>query len=275
MNYWAVDDANISPPNDLTIFSNRVVNMRHGDEVVLFKRVGDNDIEFHTRAIIEESQVGRYEEDKQKYVAHLSNLRVLTDSSLLSELTYSLQKIYNFRQPRRHFLRKYLSLSQYDFDSITSGSIYWARTAFGIYINMLGRQQLEHFIQETAASSPEVFIHQWDFGLAWKVLRQFIEVQYIAAAELLRFVHARADQISGSDIPNLNYMELGVSTEDGENDSLYEQEVLLSKFLAATRPEEGDLLERLSHRIAEESASQEAFQEAFRYTSWPLQTIEG
>jgi hypothetical protein len=275
MNYWAVDDANVDQSNNLTIISKLFVNIKRSDEIILFKRLTRKEIEFHSRAIIVEAQTSRYGENKQKFLAHLASIRSLKNSSLLSEITYSLKKIYRYRQAYRHFPRKYLRLNRDDFNTIISGSIYWARTAFGIYGNMLTSKQFGHFIQEAAISTPEIFVRQWDYDLAWKVLRQFIEDQYITAGELLQAIHAKVAQIQRENMPDLDYMKLGIySDEDDKNDLLYDQEKLLTEFLALTRQDGVDVLEELSHKIVEASNSEPGFQKIFQNTPWPLQLIE-
>lgn len=270
MNYWAIDDKNLSSKKQLVIDSRMNVAIENGDEIVLFER-NYEDIRFHTQAIITRRQRKESKHGTIQFSAEIENSKSIDNPPLLSELTYSLLKIYRYDKPDLHFQRTYLSLCSEDFGAIVTASIYWARTAFGFYINALRKEQFVRFLQNVAQFDNEILLQGSDFGRSWKALRKFIEEEYIATGNLLKAIHSRIDQLR--DI-NLNYFDIGLSSDnENTNDLLYEQEELFNQFLEITQPETGNVLYELSRKIDEESKSESEFQEIFGGEGWPLYAI--
>lgn len=273
MRYWAVDDRNLNHDGQLVIESHLRVSIAQGDEIIIFNR-SYGDIEFHSHTSVKDAQLKEMKQEYQIFVATLSQLKPIENPPLLSELAYSLLKIYRYDKAERHFRRQYVSLYPEDFGTIVTGSVYWARTAFGLYANELRSEQFIRFMQDVAQSTPEVLLQTSDFSLVWKALRNFIEEEYIATANLLRLIHAQVDQLQSKENLGLDYSKLGISTDDDNiSDLLHKQEQLLSKFMELTRNNEIDVLQELSQKIKEESYSESQFQEIFRGTTWPLHTI--
>jgi hypothetical protein len=248
------------------------VAMEKGDEIVLFRRTYD-DVTFHASARISEVKRER-SESGLIFAARVTELRPLEAPSQLSELTYSLLKVYRFKYPHRHFCRQYVRLPEKDFRTILSGSIYWGRTAFGLYVNGLQREQLARFIQLLADSEPTLLPQSSDFGKAWSALRRFIEEEYFSAAEILKSIHSLVDKFNRDGGVEMNYNKLGISSDDEDTaDLLHVQEKLLAQFheLTINVEERVNVLEELSERIREMASSEAKFANVFRGQMWPLQ----
>ncbi|MFC1980023.1 hypothetical protein ACFLVS_04105, partial [Chloroflexota bacterium] len=242
MNHWAVDDNYIQSERELVIESGLRVSISPRDHIVLFKR--DNEqIRFHSQVTSLDRHLSGSNEKGFHFSAHLSQLEPIDNALNLDELTYSLLKIYRYGKPYRHFLRPYVSLSPADYYTITTASIYWARTAFGLYINALRREQLNRFMQDIALTTPETLIQISNFYSAWISLRTFINEEYIAAAELLQLLHVQVDRLQSREDLGLDYFKLGVSSDDSNvTDLLNDQGKLLSKFVEITHRDGADVL---------------------------------
>lgn len=274
MGYWAVDDDTLASDNQILIEARRNVTITKGDEIVLFKRTVD-DIRFHTYAVIRNTESKQFKDETSQFIAQLSDVESIKNPISLSELTYSLLKVYRFERPERHFSLHYLSLLPEDFNTILTSSIYWARTAFGIYINELRREQIVRFMQELTYSAPDVLLQSSNIEYAWKALHQFIEEEYFAAAKLLQQIRNQVEQLQRDHVIDLDYYKLGISSDEDEvSDLLHEQEKRFSKFLETTFIEGRiDLLQELSNKMEDEAQSEARFSEIFGGRVWPLRTI--
>lgn len=286
MRYWAVDQNNLDG-KELAIKSNRRVSISKGDYVILFYR-DYRSVEFNSygrvaEAIRERNQNQFYErtgenegEEEGEYysiVARLAEIIVIENPLTLDDLAYSLEKVYRYDRPYRHFSRQYVALSLEDFETITNGLIYWSRTTFGVFINALRSEQLERFVKYLAEYYTDILLSPPDYDKAWQALRIFIEREYIAAADLLKEIHHQTNSLNAELDLNLYYNELGLSSdEDSKANLLYEQEQLLSDFTSSLILEKENILQEISTTI-KISDSENRFQKIFRRTPWPLHTI--
>lgn len=280
MKYWAVDSKALNPNQTLIIETGRPLNISKNDNIIVFQRNGDylvisylieDEITFNYRAKVLEVSLKQEEKNRYQLIANLSPMEAIDNPLTLRELAYSLQKVYRYDKPSVHFRRKYVSLSPDDFTTIVTGSIYWARTGFGLYVNTLRREQFAHFLDEVSVFGPGIFDSE-NLERAWQILREFVEEEYISAAELVHQIHAQADELHSGGLPELEFENIGISLDEPNEvfDSLYEQEIRLSRFMSIARSDKTDILEQLSDKMKKEAESETRFQKVFVGTPWPL-----
>ena len=96
--------------------------LENGDPGIAFGRDGD-DVSFIGQSsanVLEEREddnVGRYQ------LISFGTIDFFPEPRLLSVLAGSLERVYRFLTPERHFMRPIVKLSRNDFDAISSNSI--------------------------------------------------------------------------------------------------------------------------------------------------------
>ncbi|MFC1924052.1 hypothetical protein ACFLXA_01625 [Chloroflexota bacterium] len=274
MNYWAIDKNLINFGGQIVIESRQRISITSHDPVVIFEREA-SDVTFQSHAVVHDAKIEYLPIEGYVLTASISQPQPIDPPMALSELAYSLKKIYSrYDKPTRHFTRKYVSLSEEDFGTIITGSIYWARTAFGLYINELRTEQLTRFMQDVSQSDPEVLLQRSGFDSAWSALRQFIEQEYITVAKLLEKIHAQVNHLQQINKMEIDYIKLGISSAREMDDLLHEQEELFAKFIEMTQPDNISILDSLTNKIVEEHKSEAEFEDKFRGTLWPLYPIK-
>lgn len=272
---WAVDKSTLIDKQFTITKSLGFAQIHKGDDVIFFHRYS-GEVEFISHSnVVSVRQDRESESENAEYytIARILENIPIENPLSASDLAYSLEKVYRYNKPYRHFSRQYISLSRGDYETIISGLIFWSRTAFGIFINELHKEQLNRFIQELAHINPGYLLPAPDYYSVWQVLKDFIQEEFVGAASLLKEIHNLVDKLGAEFNLGLEYTKLGLSSDDyGESDLLHKQEEILSKFISSLKFEKRDILQELTTNI-EQSKTELRFQEIFGGTPWPLHEI--
>jgi len=272
---WAVDVSTLIDKQFTITKSGGFAQIHKGDDIVFFsKHPGEAKFVSYSNVVsVRQDRENESENTEYYTIARISENIPIKNPLRASDLTYSLERVYRYNKPYRHFYRQYVNLSREDYETIISGLIFWSRTAFGIFINELQREQLNRFIQELAQINPELLLPAPDYYRVWQVLNDFIQEEFVDAASLLKEIHSLVDTLGTEFNLGLEYTELGLSTDDyGEADLLHKQEEVLSKFISSLKFEKQDILQELTINI-EKSETELRFQKIFGGTPWPLHEI--
>ena len=175
MSFWAIEDSLIDENRYIELISSRRVHIRDGDKLILFKRRYDDVIFTGYGEITSSELIVKEVEGGFIFRAHLNKTEAFKEVRYLEDFNFSLEKIYRFADPKVHFRRNYTRLSAYDYNTVIKANIFWARTAFGLFINELQRELLVRFLGNIAESNPDILLQRGDYITAWKLLRAFIE----------------------------------------------------------------------------------------------------
>ena len=272
MAYFAIRDDRLNRHlSSIKILSRREVSITNSDGFVLFRRVGD-DVEFVSNGVLSNCQMERMPDRSYMFTADVAQLNDNAHSYTLQDLCYSLRRIYRFHEPERHFRQSYIHLDAHDHATMVKGSVYWARTAFGIFLNGLQDPAYTSFLQHVSQVAPDLLLQPPDYRFAWKCLRDFIESEYVAAAQLFDAVQDITEGLNAAGIDNLHFSDLGLCEEHGEEwDLLDWQQTQFRGFMHAIGYEQGrcQLIHELNERIEANADTEEAFMEVFEGTSWP------
>lgn len=272
---WAVDVSTLTGKQFTITKSRGFAQIHKGDDAIFFYR-NPGEVKFISHSnIVSVRQDRESESENTEYytIARISENIPIENPLSASDLAYSLEKVYRYNEPYRHFYGQYINLSREDYETIISGLIFWSRTAFGIFINELQREQLNRFIQELAQINPEFLLPAPDYYRIWRVLSDFIQEEFVGAASLLKEIHSLVDTLGTEFNLGLEYTKLGLSSDDyGEADLLHKQEEVLSKFISSLKFEKQDILQELTTNI-EQSKTELRFQKIFGGTPWPLHEI--
>ena len=278
MSYWAFDDYYLDEDTSLIeLMSGRKVWIDVGDNIAFFHREY-SELVFKSSGSVRDVALEDMGESGYKFIAKIINIESFEENRHLDDFTYSLEKIYRYKNPLLHFRRPYIRFSEYDFRTINEARIYWARTAFGHFINHLPQEHIVRFMRKLAESAPEVLLQQSDYKRAWNALHKFIEEEYVSAANLFKEIKGQVERANDIFDIGLYYSKIGFSTDD-ENDTpdfIQKQERLFSRFTNLLYFDEIqlDLLHEIDKRIEASESIDDNFDKIFRGTSWPIQMIE-
>ncbi|MCZ6692192.1 MAG: hypothetical protein O7H41_21625 [Planctomycetota bacterium] len=278
MRYWAVDDRHYDPlHNRVKLSSWRRVSILPPDRIVLFQR-DTGDVSFIGTTAVLSASSEEQPEERPLHTFETEELESFDTPRDLESIAYSLTLIKRFDRPHLHFSRAYRLLGKNNFSVIQRGSIFWARTAFGRYVNALHPDQIRNFVQFIAQTEPELLVRPSPFSLAWQALRTFLRYEYVGATELLHAIRDIAERIQGSLGGDFSYSALQISSSDeSRNDSLAVQEARLSRFVdsLASDQDAPNLLERIDERISDSFESEKVFEAEFEGTRWPMLKTSG
>jgi hypothetical protein len=149
MKYWAVNTvpfSDVIPDSvDLGKFRRpRSPNILKGDKIVLFIRTKDT-IKFlasaEVSAVIERPTDSADHEDEDRaaieYTADIIKVDRLATPPSLDDYRFSLTKVYRLSKPKMHFRRRYVNISEVDFETLVSMQINATRTSVGILAEAL------------------------------------------------------------------------------------------------------------------------------------------
>lgn len=279
MAYWAID-MNCVWNNKVKIESRRKVSVSDKDKLVLFKRHYDT-VTFYSAGSARNSKIDSVE-SSFLYTCDIEELEQFENTIDLGVFRYSLEKVYRYKEPARHFRRRYLHLSESDYQTIVRGEIFWPRTAFGLFANKLDNEQLYRFVRELAMKSPDLLLGHNDINTAWDQLKSFIISEFVNAADLLTDIKHKVEQINSNGRINIPYNNIGIdfsrNLENAPNAKpvvalLAKQEKLLSDFKDSLQDDNVNLFDALDERMQTNYNGRDRFEKIFRGIRWPLQQI--
>lgn len=281
--YWAI---NVDDRTDesFIVASRRGMAIRKGDELALVSRLHGG-IVFVATAIVDAVKQAKEiaapaapdDVPRRYYEVIYGRLKKFDEPIPLDLLSYSLQRLTNFNRPSVHFRRAYVRLSFSDYETIRTGRIYWARTAFGTILNALPASAQSflqiHLLSEGAINSN----NEINYRRAFELLEKFLEANYFQVGKLFSAIDRelgaiRAEQ-GGKPPPERLFLK---GDENEPADSLQGQgayfDDLLSEFFP---PNERTLLGTIKDIIERQSEIESNFEKNFRGIGWPLQKKRG
>lgn len=281
MGAWAVRSEFIDlKASTFAMESQRRPSIRVGDQVLVFERTSDDDVRFtHTASIAAASTSGESDES-QVFKATLADPVPFDPPRELGDFTYSLQKVYRFEAPGRHFRNRYTSLTDKDYKTLVKANIFWARTAFGFFLSPLPEETREQFIRYVALVEPGSLVESRGYAALWVHLQNFIVQQFVSAHELLQAISRDVEGLSEKEV-QIKFAEIRVGDVDDDAretivaspDRLEQQTFQLADFVGRVSSEndsETDLFESIKGRIAEGGEVEATFEVTFRGEPWPM-----
>ena len=286
MTNWAINLNNVGRENALVANDQLKLprTIEEGERVLLFQTSGE-DIVFQQSTAVEFIKTESNSEGAELVSAiQLSAPTDLQAPSYLSALTFSLELISRFDSPSRHFRRPIRKISNNDFATIESQTIFWARSAFGFHVNALPADRFIAFVQLVALNAPSLLIDSPNFLRLWPLLRDWIQEEYVDAASYALAVRETVERISEGGTP-VPFDQIRVSTSDVEGamsgslsrlvsnlDSFYlSTEIVASNLrpIADARIAES-VYDEIDNMIAENRSSEDQFEKAFTGKKWPI-----
>jgi hypothetical protein len=277
---WAIDIRRFDEDEKaFYIASTRSVSMSEGHRVVSFAR-GANGVRFLWYGTIV-AVTPSDEETKSKEQGSSTFVVVVSiedefegDGRYLEDYAFSLLKVRRYAESWRHFTRSYVSLEIFDFETIVEGWIFWARTAFGTFVNALPTVKLFEYLRLAAEDQPALVIRGGDMASAWRLLKIFIEDEYVAPASLF---HAAAKVLRelGDELQVTALVEeFGVSDQGQRTDLLVEQADRFDTFVDSLQESKnGSLLREFDEAVERDGETESRFEKRFAEVQWPLYVI--
>lgn len=194
----------------LVPFSARIAR---GDLIVVFSR-DESDVQFRGTCKVTDTRdrPGETSDSGQTIIVRsvsVSEVIELQSIQSLKVLSGSLEKVYRYLEPERHFGRNIVKLSQSDYETVTEGRIFIARSIFRSLFSALPIAVQAAFVQahiEAFPLSSDGAVKNYD-ALATLLVR-FLEDRLTEPLEML----SRITDLHGADdsvrLPNLNTLRL-------------------------------------------------------------------
>lgn len=116
------------------------------DKVILFEKK-EGEIVFWANATVVDLLESASETEKREFEITIGEISPFEEPRTSTVLRFSLEKVYRFASPLRHFNRNYLKLEGYDYETIARQLVFWSRTALGLQVEALdtrSRFELAH-----------------------------------------------------------------------------------------------------------------------------------
>jgi len=273
MHYWAINKKHFQPQEKMIqMESRRQISIQKQDKFVFFIS-SYNGIEFDSSSSIEEAELKRTKDGSFLFQAFIKDINEFSEPRLLDDYVYSLLKIYRYKKPNLHFRRPYIAMAEFDYNTIVTGIIFWARTAFGLFINQLPQLEFINFVRQLSESEHDLFLQRASFNRSWSELRKLIEDKYISAAKIFSAIRQTIEVLNKDRGIGVNYNKLQISSDDDTiADSIHKQEILLSQFRDSITFGHNDdnLFDVISMTIRDNEKTENKFEEQFRGLPWPL-----
>jgi len=284
---WAINVESVGRENSLVTNDQFKLQktIKQNERVLLFKKRGD-EVAFLQTTTVEFTKTEPNSDGSEELVAiQLSPPADLPSSSSLSALTFSLQLISRFDSPSRHFKKPIRKISDNDFDTLEKQSVFWARSAFGFYVNALSTDRFIEFVQFVESSTPGLLIETPKFLSLWPLLRDWIQDEYFDAVHYATAIRETVSRISdaGTPVP-FNLIRVSLSDEEqASSGSLSRLVSNLESFYLSTAIAQPNVrntidepkttesvYDEIDNMITENLSSEQLFEEAFAGKKWPI-----
>lgn len=206
-----------------------------------------------------------------------SQLKTLQPYRILSDFTYSLTVVKKYDNPTKDFQRAMRKLPEDDFKTLSKGDVFWARTAFGTFVNQLPTKSFLEFVGFVSAHDVNGVLESPDYKTLWQQLQDF-------AVE--GFLDAHAYSVAVKElIGELNELDAGIPFEslriaDPDTRMSASLELMTENLIAfklALDPPNADvaaldsgLFESINLSIEQSREAESRFHRIFRGKPWPL-----
>lgn len=192
--------------------------IERGDHLITFRRLED-DIEFVAtcRALSISDAVLRDEEQEPRRIRaiEISEIEELEKPRSLVVHAGSLEKVYRFLDPTRHFRSKIVNLSEADFKNLVAGRIFMARSVFRYLFTALPLAVQSDFVRQYAEEFPlstQGTVNSYN-TLA-PMLVKFISERLTDPLSILSRIAALHEELSEANVPVPPIQTLQLVNED-------------------------------------------------------------
>ncbi len=214
--------------------------------------------------------------ERRGYKIELRDVTEIESRLSVTDLAYSLKKIYNFDRPRSHFGMPYGWISEEDYYTISSSTIFYARTAFlSFFLSLPQDLQLE-FRRETFPLTVDTSNEPFPYKLRWEQLLEYLNKRIFSIGNILNRIDDLWPELLDSQTSLNESLYFGTDKEEPE--SLVDAFDLFNESWLSLLNEETDreredwlkspLIRKTNKRISEEE--QTLMENRFRFEKqWP------
>jgi hypothetical protein len=201
---------------------------------------------------------------------HVHSFTIQTNKDLetrnrLSDLAFSLVTVKQYANPFKHFSRSHQVIPPEDFETISKGLIYFARTAFGKIANALpyeNRLELRLIILDRY---PSDFDAKNNYPVLLEILSEYIERRILSRGKQLVAINQKAQEIFRDDA---FVKKIAFGNENSiEVDFVYEHAKKFEWLFKNGKPE---ILTRIIQEVKVGSENESRFIRLFRNRAIPL-----
>lgn len=224
MKHWSIrcdspkvhlDDAD--EPAQIRIYSSRNIHITARDKLVLMKRLGYDFIFTHSCTV---QSVDMEESDRIElglsYYFNLRKTQKFTRLVRLSDLSYSLLKIYRNDRPELHFRYPYGHLNVHDHTTIIENQIFYARTAFLMFYRAMPVQLRLEFDGALLEAQQPGDVGGLDYQRRWKHLQEFLDNRVLKIGGVLTQLEDLWRAMEDTGAPPLTDQIFSADGEPGE-----------------------------------------------------------
>lgn len=264
MKYWFFKLENNSLNDKRLNFATRTkFKGKIGDGIIFLTRQS-GEFSFTSYGIINLIKSKKLEDKLYVNEIFLKIYEITEQVNLLENYNYSLKRITNFKRPEVNFKAQLGSLHKAEYEGIIAGEFFYARTAFGKYVNALPQEHQLAFIKYFMEIAPEIYFNPTkNFDRALEILEDYIENRVTTPARLMN----EGFKILTKYVLETELDKIGVSKEGKTIDRLIPQIDIIENHLEEVRiKEEMDEI----NRDFRSSELQSLYKKRFAKTDWPI-----
>ena len=184
-----------------------------GDLLILFDKRSDDLYFTGTSAVVSATDVSQPAEEtgerKTIRLIEISKINDLDHEQRLSVLSGSLEKVYRFLDPQRHFMHRIVKLSQKDYRTITEGRIYVDRSVFRQLFAALPLPLKAEFVKQHIDAFPLISNGTVDdYRRLAGLLVAFLEERVLEPLHILAVIASIHEDAIGQRLPALRNLHL-------------------------------------------------------------------
>jgi hypothetical protein len=235
-----------------------------GEDIILLEYKKENWVFTKQYKIIDINQK-KFDDDYTNIEITTEFIREFEDKKFLDDYVFSLVRVTDFKNPYRHFYRKYSRLTDVEFEAIVDDKIYTNRTILGIILKALHIDHQKSFIEYLAQEEPALLANKPDVDKSLNYLYKYIEANIIEPINYLKSSGELFSNIIGYEELN----ELGFAEDAEKLDKLKmvkPQLDLIKEYLQYF-----SLMDRLKDDTTKSATvNNKAFRNLFKYSRLPL-----
>lgn len=194
----------------------------------------------------------------------LTIYEIAKQANFLKNYNYSIKRITNFESPAVNFKAQLGSLHKAEYEGIINGEYFYARTAFGKYVNALPQEHQLAFIKYFMEIAPEIYFNTTkNFDRALEVLENYIENRITIPAIFMN----ESFKILTDYVLETELNEIGLSKEGETIDYLKPQIDIIESYLKEVRNKEEKVEINQDFRNSE---IQFLYKKHFAKSDWPI-----
>jgi hypothetical protein len=211
------------------------------------------------------------ERPKNRFTLFAKTPSLLEKRNRLQDLSFSLSAVDRFVNPQVQFRLPHRTLNPADYETVTKGLIYVARTAFGKFANALPKENQLEFTLLAIKQFKDDSLIGIESIRAFELLHDYIETRILQRGRMLVAADDRMQRVfAGSSVPvdRIGYRD---EHAHGQPDIMHTQAEKFRRIFAAGNL---DILNKVRDEIAQNRYQEERFEWIFRSKRWPLRLDE-